>query len=68
MTEYRVKKINLKNVNTLDEYWQAVNSAPVHYCKGIEELRAYCGGYLHRHRAGYAANYGDVEYIAEKVR
>jgi hypothetical protein len=67
MTVYRVKRISLKHVNTIDEYWHAVNGATVHYCNGIKELREYCGGYLCRQRNGYAANYGDVEYIAEKI-
>ena len=67
MTQYRVKRINLKHVNTLDEYWKAVNAATVHYCNGLQELRDYCGGRLHRQRAGYAGINGDIEYVAEKI-
>ena len=64
MRTYQVKKINLKNIKTIGEYWDAVNKAPVHYCNGLEELRAYCGGRLHRQRAGYSGINGDIEYVA----
>lgn len=66
MTQYRVKKINLDKVNTLDEYWNAVKNASIKYCNGIKELREYCGGSLHRQRNGYSGINGNIEYVAEK--
>ena len=30
-------------VNNVDEYWNAVKYATVHYCNGIKELKEYCG-------------------------
>ena len=67
MTQYRVKKINLDKVNNLDEYWDAVKRATIHYCNGIKELREYCGGSLHKQRNGYSGINGNLEYVAERV-
>lgn len=66
MTQYRVKKINLSNVNNTDEYWDAVKKANIHYCNGIKELKEYCGGKLHKQRNGYAGINENIEYVAEK--
>lgn len=68
MNKYRVKRINLSNVNTTAEYWNAVNRAHDHYCNGIKELREYCGGCLHRERHGYAGINGNIEYVAERIK
>lgn len=67
MNTYRVKKINLTSVKTPDEYWEAVQKATVHYCHGLKELQAFCGGRLHRQRNGYAGANGQIEYVAERV-
>lgn len=67
MAQYRVKKIDISKAKNLDEYWKAVNNATVHYCNGLDELRAYCGGKLHRQRNGYAGINGNIEYVAERV-
>lgn len=64
---YAVKRINLKHVNNVAEYWEAVKKVPVHYCNGIIELKEYCGGILHRERSGYTGICGDTMYVAEKV-
>ena len=64
MYTYKVKKINLSKVNNLDEYWDAVNKAQIKYCKGLKEVREYCGGKLHRERCGYAGIIGNIEYVA----
>lgn len=66
MTSYRVKKINLTKVKNMDDYWNAVKNTTIKYCNGIEELKEYCGGKLHRQRNGYAGINGNIEYIAEK--
>ena len=68
MNTYRVKKINLSKVANTTDYWEAVKEAHIHYCHGINELRAYCGGKLHRERCGYAGINGDIEYVAERIR
>ena len=65
-TQYRVKRITLKPNMTVDEYWSAVKRADVKYCEGMEEVRAYCGGKLHRQRNGYAGINGNIEYVVEK--
>ena len=64
MYTYKVKKINLSKVNNLDEYWDAVNKAQIKYCKGLKEVKEYCGGKLHRERNGYSGIIGDIEYVA----
>ena len=67
MTEYKVKKINLKNCYDMDEYQKRAQNASVHFCKGQKELIEYCGGKLKKERCGYCGIIGDIEYIAEKV-
>ena len=67
MNTYRVKKIDLSTVNNVVDYWEAVHRASVHYCTGLAEVRAYCGGSLHRERAGYAGINGSIEYVAERI-
>ena len=64
MNTYAVKKINLSKINNLDEYWNAVNRAQIKYCKGLKEVKEYCGGKLHRERCGYAGIIGNIEYVA----
>ena len=66
MTQYRVKRINLTNIKTSEDYWKAVQNATIHYCNGIKELAEYCGGKLHRQRNGYSGINGNIEYVAEK--
>jgi len=65
--QYRVKRITLKSNMTMDEYWKAVNNANIKYCNGLDEVRAYCCGKLHRQRNGYSGINGNVEYVAEKI-
>ena len=67
MVQYAVKKINLEKVKNVDDYWNQVNNATVKYCNGMEELKVYCGGKLHRQRHGYVGINGNIEYIAERV-
>ena len=64
MYTYEVKKINLSKVNNLDEYWDAVNKAQIKYCKGLKEVKEYCGGKLHRERCGYDGIKENIEYVA----
>lgn len=66
MTQYRVKRINLTKVKNVDDYWNEVKNATIKYCNGVEELREYCGGKLHRQRNGYSGINGNIEYVAEK--
>lgn len=66
MTKYIVKRINLSKVKTMDDYWNEVKKATIKHCNGIEELREYCGGKLHRQRNGYAGINGNIEYVAER--
>lgn len=68
MTIYRVKRINLTKVKTLDDYWNAVKKANIQYCNGIKELREYCVGKLHKQRNGYSCINGNIEYVVEKVK
>lgn len=66
MVQYRVKRINISKIKDINDYWNAVKNATIHYCNGIEELREYCGGKLHRQRNGYSGINGNIEYVAEK--
>jgi hypothetical protein len=65
--QYRVKRITLKPNMTMDEYWKAVNNASIKYCNGLDEVRTYCGGKLHKQRNGYSGINGNIEYVAEKI-
>lgn len=69
MNTYRVKVIIYpkERTYTTEEYREAVKKATVHYCKGLKELTAFCGGRLHRERNGYAGINGRVEYVAERI-
>jgi len=67
MNTYRVKRIDLSRVQNTDEYWKAVSRATIHYVNGLDGLREYCGGKLHRQRNGYAGINGKIEYVAERV-
>ena len=65
---YEVKRITLKPNMTRDEYWDEVKKATIKYCNGIDELRDYCGGKLHRQRCGgYNGINGNVEYVAMRI-
>lgn len=68
MAVYAVKKINLDKADTMEKYWELVKNASIKYCNGLDELRQYCGGKLHRERCGYAGIIGNIEYVAERVR
>ncbi len=67
MNTYRVKKINLDGVTTLDEYLEAEKKAAIVYCEGLDEVKKYCGVQLRRERAGYSGIVGNVEYHAERI-
>ena len=67
-TQYEVKRIKLKPNMNVNDYWDAVKRAPIHYCAGLEELRQYCGGKLHRGRCGYSGINGDIEYVAIRCK
>lgn len=68
MNIYAVKKIEITEGMTQEEYLQAIDEADVRYCKGVEGITAYVGGKLKRGRAGgYSGIIGNVEYIAERV-
>lgn len=66
MVQYRVKRVNISKIKDINDYWNAVKNATIYYCNGIEELREYCGGKLHRQRNGYSGINGNIEYVAEK--
>lgn len=68
MNKYAVKKINLAKIGTTEEYWEAVKNASIHYCKGLDEVREYCGGRLHRERCGYSGVNGNIEYVAVRCK
>ena len=67
MVQYRVKRVNISKIKDINDYWNAVKNATIYYCNGIEELREYCGGKLHRQRNGYSGINGNIEYVAEKI-
>lgn len=65
---YRVKRISLKGIETPEQYWAAVKRATAVYCTGLDSVRQYCGGSLHRSRTGvYCGTNGNIEYIAERI-
>ena len=66
MTKYEVRTINLVECHTPEEYTEAFAQSPVHYCKGLAEVRAFCGGNLRRERCGYSGVHNNIEYIATR--
>ena len=67
MTQYRVRKIDLSKIKDMNDYWNAVKNATIHYCNGTNELMDYCGGKLHKQRNGYSGVNGNIEYVAERI-
>ena len=67
MAKYGVKKIDMANINNVDDYNKAYNNATIHYCNGLQEVEKYCGGKLHKQRNGYSGVNGNIEYIAERI-
>ena len=65
--QYMVKKVDMRNVKSVDDYLKASDNATIKYCNGLKEVIEYCGGKLHRERNGYAGFIGDIEYFAVKV-
>ena len=68
MNTYRVEKIKLKpGKMTVDEYNDARSKATIHYCKGMKEVIAFCGGRPQRVGYGYSGINGNTEYVVEKI-
>ena len=67
MATYKVQKIDLTYVGTIDEYHHAINESEIRYCEGLKEVEKYCGGKLHKQRNGYSGVKGNIEYIAERI-
>lgn len=65
---YCVKKIDLSRIETIDEYWRAVNKATPHYVEGLKGLDDFCGGRLVRQRCGYSGKIGNFEFVAVRMR
>lgn len=66
MTKYIVRKLDTRNIKTIDEYNNLYNNAPIKYCLGLKNVELYCGGKLHKERCGYSGIINGIEYIAEK--
>lgn len=67
MNTYCVKKIDIRTVKTVEEYNAAIEQAEPYYCHGLQEVWNYCGGKLHRQRAGYNGTSGYIDYIAYRT-
>lgn len=64
---YAVKKIRMDSESPLT-FEQQIAHAPEHYCNGLAEVRAYCGGRLHRCGYGYVGNNGLFEFIVYRIK
>ena len=68
MNTYAVKKINLNNIKGGNDYFTEVQKATIKYCNGLQEVWEYCGGRLHRERAGYSGIINNIEYVAVRSK
>ena len=66
-SKYEVKRVDTRNVNTLDEYKKSIHSATTVFCDSLTDVWEFCGGKLHRERCGYSGVKGNFEYIAVRI-
>lgn len=67
--QYMVKKIDCSTCETPDDYFKLVKKTNYVFCNGLDDLRMYCGGKLHRQRGGgYSGMNGNIEYVAIRVK
>ena len=71
MNKYKVRKIDLTNVRSFDDYMDVTRNATIRYCNGMRELKEYCGVRLYHQinniYTGTSRDY-NIEYIVEKVK
>ena len=65
MNTYAVYKTDINDLGKTPEMSSVV--LPTAYVKGLENVWKYCGGKLHRERAGYCGIIGRYEYSAIRV-
>lgn len=63
---YRLRKVLLDCVGTVDEYNHALNEAETMYFKTLREAEEYVGGKLQKQRCGYSSTDGKYDYIVER--
>lgn len=67
MAKYFVRKIDTRNFKTLDDYWNCIENSVERYFNSMKEVQEYCGGKLHKERAGWCGFDGTYDYICTKV-
>lgn len=65
---YRLRKVLLDCVRTVDEYNHALNEAESMYFQKLKEAEEYVGGKLKKQRCGYGGTDGKYDYIVERVK
>lgn len=65
--KYSVKKIDTRNINTPEEYWNAQRNAVEKHFDTMTEVRKYCGGKLHKERNGWCGFDGTYDYICTRI-
>ena len=63
---YRLRKILLDCVRTVDEYNHALNEAELMHFKTLKEAEEYVGDKLHKQKCGYGGTDGKYDYIVER--
>lgn len=65
---YRLRKVLLDCVRTVDEYNHALNEAESMYFQKLKEAEEYVGGKLKKQWCGYGGTDGKYDYIVERVK
>lgn len=63
---YRLRKVLLDCVRTVDEYNHALNEAEIIHFQTLKEVKENCGVKLHKQKNGYSGTDGKYDYIVER--
>lgn len=63
---YRLRKVLLDCIGTVDEYNHMLNEAESMYFQTLREVKDYVGGKLHKQRSGYSGTDGKYDYVVER--
>ena len=67
MSIYEVKKIDMSDIKTVDDYTAALNSTTPVRLSGLKTVQDFCGVMLRRERAGYSASSGNFEFVISRA-
>ena len=67
MNTYAVYKTKITDYATMTEE-QLRNRTPIAYIEGLKNVWKFCGGRLHRHRAGYSGIIRGYDFKVIRVK